>query len=55
MVLWIMQVQPLLFVMDGGSYWELGGRLTEAFSVGEELKSRYVGAGAHRREQAVLG
>ena len=31
------KVQPILFVMNDRSYWSLGKRIAEAWSVGKEL------------------
>jgi flavin reductase (DIM6/NTAB) family NADH-FMN oxidoreductase RutF len=31
------KVQPILFVMNDRSYWSLGKKLAEAWSVGKEL------------------
>jgi len=34
----VSKVHPILFVMNDRSYWELGGRLAKAWSIGNELK-----------------
>ncbi|MBI3038684.1 flavin reductase family protein [bacterium] len=33
----ISKVQPILFVMDGTSYWNLGSKISNAWKVGKEL------------------
>jgi flavin reductase (DIM6/NTAB) family NADH-FMN oxidoreductase RutF len=33
------KVRPILFVMNDKSYWELGGRIAQAWDIGNELKS----------------
>ena len=34
------KVQPILFVMNDTSYWQLGPRFAKAWSIGKELKAR---------------
>jgi hypothetical protein len=32
------KVQPILFVMNDRSYWKIGGKIGEAWSIGKSLK-----------------
>lgn len=36
------KVQPILFVMNDGSYWKIGGRIGKAWNIGKELAKKRV-------------